>query len=339
MGLKGGNIDDLYELSKEESDEKDISDLPPEVISHILRDVNDKDILSFALVTLDIYIKSQAALKDRYKQRFIMPKIPDFFTYITTGQQDKAEELLKTSKYPQAFLYAKHKFQDSSGRIFHCTAYEYAYWAKDSHMRRMLEKYMDNSTKARMLEFITEIRENGLSYQFEGKMVDGESHCDYNSLILALENYVNIYDDALFDGDQEAIDDAWSNVAEAQAKLPMNVIQEYCSPSRSFEEVPDFTANDFQRTVTFKNSENNDEAYAAKVSIGLYRGDLEQAEGEGPSLTRHANISVDIVEKDLLAMRKLNEVRTNELDESFNKLNQSLEEIEAEEQQNLGPQP
>jgi hypothetical protein len=60
------------------------------------------------------------------------------------------------------------KFTDYSGRTFHCTAYEYAYWAKDMHMQRMLEGHMDDETKALMLEKIDAMERSGLAYQQHG---------------------------------------------------------------------------------------------------------------------------------------------------------------------------
>src|SRR5690606_25060040 len=63
---------------------------------------------------------------------------------------DRAQELL---------LADNMSFTDYSGRIFTCTAYEYAYWAKDTHMCRMLEKYMDNTTKHDLLQRVQRIEE------------------------------------------------------------------------------------------------------------------------------------------------------------------------------------
>ncbi len=82
--------------------------------------------------------------------------------HVAYGEQDKAEELLKdvyqgnVEKIQHALLY-QGKFTDYSGRTFNCSAYEYAYWAKDTHMCRMLERYMDDYTKAKMLARINEI--------------------------------------------------------------------------------------------------------------------------------------------------------------------------------------
>ena len=68
------------------------------------------------------------------------------------GNQDEAETLLTaTPANIQTLLRTPGIFTDYSGRTFNCTTYEYAYWAKDTHMCRMLESYMDAETKAQML--------------------------------------------------------------------------------------------------------------------------------------------------------------------------------------------
>ncbi len=78
-----------------------------------------------------------------------------FLQYVAYGQQDEAEEMLKNDpKLARALLQAHNiSFTDYSGRTFTCTAYEYAYWAKDTHMQRMLEKYILKDEETRQLIF------------------------------------------------------------------------------------------------------------------------------------------------------------------------------------------
>ncbi len=87
---------------------------------------------------------------------------------VAKGKQDEADAILTSSEDSQALLRTSGKFTDYSGRTFDCTAYEYAYWAKDTHMRRMLERHMDDETKAFLLEKIDEIEGSGLAYQQNG---------------------------------------------------------------------------------------------------------------------------------------------------------------------------
>ncbi|NCT56243.1 MAG: hypothetical protein GW760_00810 [Legionella sp.] len=87
---------------------------------------------------------------------------------VAKGKQDEAEAILNASDDKQALLTTPAKFTDYSGRTFNCTAYEYAYWAKDTHMRRMLESHMDDATKTYLLGKIDEIEDSGLAYQQHG---------------------------------------------------------------------------------------------------------------------------------------------------------------------------
>jgi len=80
----------------------------------------------------------------------------------------EADAILQTSDDKQTLLTMPAKFTDYSGRTFNCTAYEYAYWAKDTHMRRMLESHMDDETKTYLLGKIDEVEHSGLAYQQHG---------------------------------------------------------------------------------------------------------------------------------------------------------------------------
>ena len=78
-----------------------------------------------------------------------------FLTCVAYGKQDEAKILLQ--KINPSYLLHEGTFTDYSGRKFTCTAYEYAYWAKDTHMQRMLEKYMDADIAQEMLRRVNEI--------------------------------------------------------------------------------------------------------------------------------------------------------------------------------------
>ena len=87
---------------------------------------------------------------------------------VAKGKQDEAEAILQASDDKQTLLTTPAKFTDYSGRTFNCTAYEYAYWAKDTHMRRMLESHMDDETKRQLLERVNAMEHTGLAYQQHG---------------------------------------------------------------------------------------------------------------------------------------------------------------------------
>jgi hypothetical protein len=95
-------------------------------------------------------------------------QLRQFTDDVAKGKQDEAEAILQASEDKQTLLTTPARFTDYSGRTFNCTAYEYAYWAKDTHMRRMLESHMDDHTKTYMLERVNEMERIGLAYQQHG---------------------------------------------------------------------------------------------------------------------------------------------------------------------------
>lgn len=95
-------------------------------------------------------------------------KVRELLDDVAKGKQDEAHAILEGSEDKQTLLRTPGKFTDYSGRTFHCTAYEYAYWAKDKHMMRMLERHMDDETRAFMSERVDAMEHSGLAYQQHG---------------------------------------------------------------------------------------------------------------------------------------------------------------------------
>jgi hypothetical protein len=107
-------------------------------------------------------LKQMPELQLRLQQR-------DFLHHVAKGEQQQSEDILKNCpEIAQRLLTTSGQFTDYSGRTFNCTAYEYAYWAKDKHMCRMLESHMDDDTKTYMLERVNEMERIGLAYQQHG---------------------------------------------------------------------------------------------------------------------------------------------------------------------------
>lgn len=95
-------------------------------------------------------------------------KVRQLLDDVAKGKQNEANAILQASDDIQTLLRTPGKFTDYSGRTFNCTAYEYAWWTKDKHMRRMLESHMNDETKTQMLEKIDAIEHSGLAYQQHG---------------------------------------------------------------------------------------------------------------------------------------------------------------------------
>ena len=213
---------------------------------------------------------------------------------------------------------------DYSGRKFKSiTAYEYAYWAKDTHMCRMLERTMDENTKAAMLEKVTAIDTVGLSYEQGGQVVEHSKHFDMTPLKTALQNYVNGYDAWDAADNYDAMKAAWMRVGLAQRDLPVHVINEYCRPDRSFHPLSDSTFNEdnLPRILTYYNFNTGSAAplfplvVSGSSGLGLdwalARAAGRCVRGTGAWLWVPAAAGLD-----LAAVSRLDEVRTVDLTRS-----------------------
>jgi hypothetical protein len=181
---------------------------------------------------------------------------------VAKGKQEEAHTILESSEDKQALLRTPGKFTDYSGRTFRCTAYEYAYWAKDTHMQRMLERHMDDETKAFMLEKIDAIEHSGLAYQQHGVAYQN-AHYDM-SFVLKNLNMDEFHQLKAMVGQssskiQQATDDNYQNISftateyEAVKKIleqhrPKGILYFfYISPAKALSEKLSF---DFHSLVT-----------------------------------------------------------------------------------------
>lgn len=239
---------------------------------------------------------------------------------VARGRQAEAKVLLTTTAAnTQTLLREPGTFTDYSGRTFNCTAYEYAYWAKDTHMCRMLEQHMNEETKADMLVRIDDIEAAGLPYQQNGAEHRG-AHFDLSSLKTALQTFIDGYKAWEDENNWEAQQSAWVLVGKAQLDVPAHIAQEYCRLDRSFFPTPQFNEAELPRTLTVYNAFLdmddvddggpwfliNDSEPIIGVIVSLMRG--SQA---GCSLA--AREELQGAQIDLAAIARLDEVRTAEL--------------------------
>ncbi len=110
-----------------------------------------------------------------------------FLLHVVQGKQSNAETLLK--KKPQLLL-MRGDVTDYSGRSFkQISAYQYAYWAKDIDMLKMLSTYItDEKARALILQFVLGIEEDGLTYDQVG-VTKTSKHFDVSGLIEALRYF------------------------------------------------------------------------------------------------------------------------------------------------------
>ncbi|MGC1182060.1 hypothetical protein [Legionella sp.] len=255
--------------------------------------------------------------------------------HVLLGQQKEAEAMIKMNPKLQLM---KSIATDYSGRTFNCTAYEYAYWAKDTHMCRMLERHMDEETKADMLVRIDANDTAGLSYQ-QNSAEHRSAHFDLAPLKTALQAHVDGYSAWYNTSNWDAMEAAWLVVSKAQRDVPAHVVQEYCRPDRSFYPCPSFNELTLPRGLTFYNwtTSQIDSWFPlvpsnSDLNFGLIRAAVEglpfglKVTGStmpfdafkelfwihSPSRTKHF---------DLAAITRLDEVRTDDLRQSRKNLN------------------
>ncbi len=252
-----------------------------------------------------------------------------FLLCVAQGKQDEAEKLLKISQKgtdtTSTWLLGTGNVCDYSGREFTgISAYEYAYWAKDTHMCRMLERYMSDETKAdiaqriKKMEYIDEETNEPVRFTYRQHGNDhNNAHFDLSALKTALNEYVQGYNNWARTSSWTAMEAAWMKVGLAQRDVPVHVINEYCRKDRSFDPCPGFTEDKLPRELMFYNFASHQEdplfplVISASSGLGvdfiLRRGEMLRAAGvRGVGWAREARL-------DLAALSRLDEVRSADL--------------------------
>ncbi|MDR3501810.1 MAG: hypothetical protein P4L79_04430 [Legionella sp.] len=249
-----------------------------------------------------------------------------FLHDVAHGMQHEADVFLsKNTANAQIMLQTPGLFTDYSGRTFNCTAYEYAYWAKDTHMRYMLEQHMDEETKAFLSARIEEIEHvvpetgnaRGLVYQQHGK-IHRSAHFDFTPLRQALQQFNTGANQWFFSAHGlNTLRNAWMDIGKAQRDVPAHVAQEYCQPNRSFVPTPEFKEAGLSRNLTFYNEKTG------QVDSWFPLTSSQEGLGYNVAITRGQDNCKGCgfeggvgCTQDLAAIIRLDEVRTEELGQS-----------------------
>ena len=263
---------------------------------------------------------------------------------VAHGDQTAADEMLRRN--PKLLL-ERTNVTDYSGRTFkNITPYEYAYWAKDTHMCRMLERHMDDKTKAYMLERINVIegidtatgQPVGLVYSQRG-LEHRSAHFDLTPLKDALQRYVDGYDNWVRANNWAALEGAWMEVGILQRNMPVHVLNEYCYPDRSFSPPPEFNEETLPRSVSFYNYNTSREqalfplvvsdTAGLGIEFALIRA-WTRGWGGGWAVTGGRGAA----SIDLAAVSRLDEVRTVDLTRS----RENLQPTDSEASHSMGVQ-
>lgn len=165
-----------------------------------------------------------------------------FLRFVAEGEQDKAEAMLKIN--PNLGLVPGDVTDLSKRTFIGITGFQYAVWALDWHMWKMLSKkeYLsaqEAKQQAEGFETGAWVRQHGIHAQH---LLD--------NLIKALQVTIRLHYDNTVTSSQKR-NTAWvQQVGVAQLSLPVHVINEYCHPYRAFRDIPDFrcTALPFERS-------------------------------------------------------------------------------------------
>ncbi len=193
---------------------------------------------------LDTSDMAQLAATNKFYNTLFQPRlrVTQLLVHVVRGQQDEADALLKN--HPQLLL-ERGDVTDCSGRLFKkISAYEYAYWALDTYMCRMLEKHImalepssREKTKAIMLERIDKIEKDKLSYRQAG-ITKSSRHFSFEPCKNTLEEYSTL-DQFDMETDDRKVG-LWRQLGTEQLDFPVHVANEYCHSVRSFSPTPDF---------------------------------------------------------------------------------------------------
>ncbi len=215
---------------------------------------------------------------------------------VADGEQDQAEELIKKDR---SLLLSAGTMMDLSGREFkQITAFQYALWAMDWHMWKMIQQYLPEDQQ----------REQFLDLETKGT-VHGK-YFSLKPLIGALQTFVDKADkDWHFD---KRADNHWQKVVGgAQRLLPAHVLHEYGRRGRSFSPCPQFTEDKLPR-------DGLDTFYTVEVNDGFLGNSYAVVRGFswGPALAWPTSREAykEGVDKDLVALRALSKVRTKQLE-------------------------
>lgn len=226
----------------------------------------------------------------------------------------------------QELLLTNRIFTDYSGRKFNCSAYEYAYWANDTRMCRLLEKYMDAATMAEMFQRCLRMDGIGLDYEQNGQKRNS-LHFNLIPLKTALKNYAYGLDQWVRERQWDTIKKAWLQIGQAQRDLPAHVVLEYCRLNGRFDPTPNFNETDFPRNRTFEQENTKKEerwfplstsqTEGLGISFSIYKGTRY---GLPMSCSKGGQISCSAIKSDHAAIQKLDKVRTTDRQQSLENL-------------------
>lgn len=232
------------------------SDNPAEVAQYLRHVSNGEQDKVEAMLKTNPSLKSAAAVI--YNHYLASPKIcssnkvRQLLSLVAQGDQTAAEELITSES---GLLLESNDVTDLSGRKFEgITAFQYAVWALDWHMWKMMRKYLaEDEARVQINRF-----ETGSWVAAHGRTAEKFIQNLVDSLKQLIDNSSN--------WSWEQFKSYWvKEVGGNQKLLPAHVINEYCRPDLSFNDNRNFQDEQFPRT----RETNEGEWFTANYSGGL----------------------------------------------------------------------
>ena len=215
--------------------------LPGEGSAHrnIAEHLSTQDIRSLSLVSKDEHTFVGPVLRRR-------EQIDPLLRHVARGEQAQAQVMLHADP---SLMFERSSVTELSGRTFpSVSGFEYALWAMDTRMwRMMLECIPETPAGVQMKEILLiqkeKLETEGLSFDLEGQRFEHQHHFDLMPLRLAMQGYADLNE--LYTPDQ-----FFHVIGHEQGLVPAHLAQEYCC--RSYQNAHGFherTEHDFESLV------------------------------------------------------------------------------------------
>ncbi|MDI9817936.1 MULTISPECIES: F-box protein [unclassified Legionella] len=260
------------------------------------------------LVSLSLTSKSHLTLFKPIADVLIV--VRKLLPHVVQGKHEAVQAILKKDI---SLIFKRGVVTDCSGRTFESiSAFEYALWAIDKHMWAAMiacipENEEGREIVAQLMAQYNKLNKDGVTYRIHGKAIT-EKHFDFeNTIIKELQTQVDSIR-ATEDKNWDAIHKQWrEGVGGAQKKLPMHVVDEYCS-EEPFYPVPQFTSQPTSLKQFYNWTTEKDEAW---FDVDSKLGS-EFAIYKGRGLVTPRPNGLGLCVADLDAMKALYEVRTKD---------------------------
>ncbi len=278
------------------------NELPPELKSEPAQNLSNRDLVNLAQTS-------------KYHLALFQPVIDvrKLLHHVTRGEHDVVKAMLKQDI---SLIFKRGKVTDCSGREFeNISGFEYALWALDKHMwAKMITCVPQNEEDKRIFEKLiaqyNKVNTDRVTYRLNGKTIT-EKHFDFeNTIIKELQTQVDSIN-APGVKSWDTIDNQWrEGVGGAQKRLPMHIVDEYCS-NEPFYPVPKFITQPKSSKQFYNWATDKDENWFSvdsklSVDFAIYRGS-----GAAP-VARAGGAAWGVRRIELVAMTALCKVRTND---------------------------